>query len=493
MGRMDNSAEFNYQQLGFMEHTRKQTNLPKLKLTSRLYLVLALLIALLLFGNALKHGDISMLPDAARYSILAVVTALFIYCCFPFVNKIAGERDKKKIGVAVMTLAVMVLAYLQSVREFFNAGTLNSLTEFSSLLLVFISGGYFLEIKSIENSFLLNNQKTQIDNILASLDEVIWSVNSTTLEMLYTNAACYKVWGYTPAEMMENKNTFLDAIHPEDKSRFYESAHNVVVSGSATCECRIFHKDKSIRYLRLEARLQKSVDGKTDVISGITIDVTKQKVAEIDANRTARELDNILNSISDGFFAINKDYVITYVNSEFRELYGSRLKVFIGTAYKDIASRELQKVFYRNCNKAMRENMNVGFEEYCAVLNKWFYYKIYPTDSGAAVYITDITDQKEMFRQIMSEKMKLEVQNQKLSEIAWIQSHKVRSPLANIMGLVPLLDFNNPGNPDNIDILNGIKAASERLDDVIHDITDRINSGDVRQQYLQHYKNISVQ
>lgn len=469
------------------EHRKQMLVTPRPILKARLYIVLLLLAALFLFGASFSHGNVGILPLYIQYSILVVVTLVFLYSSFPFVNRVAKEVNKGKISVAIMVLLVMTFAYLHSISEFFEAKTISSLTEFSSLLLIFVSGGYFLEIKGHENSVLLNSQQAQIDNILASLDEVIWSVNSTTLEMVYTNAACLQVWGYSPSEMIEDRTTFLKAIHPDDKGMFYEAIHNVIVSGIGSCEYRIFHKDKSVKYLRSEARLQKSIDGKADLISGITIDITKQRLAEMDANRTAKEIENILSSINDAFFAISNKYVITYVNKEFRALYKNKTNIFIGVPYKDIAPEELQKEFYKNCRKAMNENTNTSFEEYSIVLKKWFYYKIYPATAGATIYITDITEQKELLQSVIDEKAKLQAQNLKLSEIAWIQSHKVRSPLANILGLIPLLDFSTPENPENAAVLTGIKTASERLDAVVHEITDKTRSNAVEEIYPQLY------
>ena len=68
---------------------------------------------------------------------------------------------------------------------------------------------------------------------------------------------------------------------------------------------------------------------------------------------------------------------------------------------------------------------------------------------------------------------KLRTQYEKLSEIAFLQSHLVRKPIANILGLISLLNVDNPGDPVNFKILAGVEIAAKELDSVIHQIVKK--------------------
>lgn len=72
----------------------------------------------------------------------------------------------------------------------------------------------------------------------------------------------------------------------------------------------------------------------------------------------------------------------------------------------------------------------------------------------------------------------IEEQNDKLKEIAWIQSHKVREPLTNILSLVQLFDLKLP-NVEMTDIMNGLVLSSKKLDNVIKEIMDNTGTYDV--------------
>jgi PAS domain S-box-containing protein len=67
----------------------------------------------------------------------------------------------------------------------------------------------------------------------------------------------------------------------------------------------------------------------------------------------------------------------------------------------------------------------------------------------------------------------IEVQNKKLKEISWIQSHMVRAPVARILGLCTLITDGNI--TDKNQIIAYIHHSATELDNVIKDINKKIN------------------
>lgn len=68
---------------------------------------------------------------------------------------------------------------------------------------------------------------------------------------------------------------------------------------------------------------------------------------------------------------------------------------------------------------------------------------------------------------------KLKSQNEKLYEIAFLQSHQVRVPVANIQGLYSLFNFKNHADPVNVEIFEKLKTAADNLDSIIHEIVQK--------------------
>ncbi|RYE50132.1 MAG: hypothetical protein EOP48_20310 [Sphingobacteriales bacterium] len=86
---------------------------------------------------------------------------------------------------------------------------------------------------------------------------------------------------------------------------------------------------------------------------------------------------------------------------------------------------------------------------------------------GVIVNSTDITTQVE-------QKEKISSQHESLKEIAWIQSHKIRKPVATILGLLNLIDLE--GHMEDIQELTLIQTAAYELDEKIRLIVGHANS-----------------
>ncbi|MFC4213027.1 PAS domain S-box protein [Pedobacter lithocola] len=79
---------------------------------------------------------------------------------------------------------------------------------------------------------------------------------------------------------------------------------------------------------------------------------------------------------------------------------------------------------------------------------------------------TDITERLQQFQAI-------QLRNDRLREIAWIQSHKVRAPLAKIMGLVNLLTMKPSVSAETLRLITYIDQSANELDEVIMEVTKK--------------------
>lgn len=74
---------------------------------------------------------------------------------------------------------------------------------------------------------------------------------------------------------------------------------------------------------------------------------------------------------------------------------------------------------------------------------------------------------RETRRELIKNKDKLVEKNKTLEEYAFIISHNIRRPLANILGLVNLFQESTPTVQTNTEIVSKIKQSAEELDDLV--------------------------
>ncbi len=60
----------------------------------------------------------------------------------------------------------------------------------------------------------------------------------------------------------------------------------------------------------------------------------------------------------------------------------------------------------------------------------------------------------------------------KMKEIAWMQSHVIRAPLANLMGLVNMLD-DIPHTEEQGELIAYLRSTSNELDSIIRNISSK--------------------
>jgi PAS domain S-box-containing protein len=103
----------------------------------------------------------------------------------------------------------------------------------------------------------------------------------------------------------------------------------------------------------------------------------------------------ILESVSDGFFSLDRNFRFTYVNAAGERLLGRARQELIGLDIWVEYAPALNTDFEVNYRKAMQDRVVVEFEAEFEPWKRWFAVRAYPSwDGGIAVYFRDITEQR---------------------------------------------------------------------------------------------------
>ncbi len=201
-------------------------------------------------------------------------------------------------------------------------------------------------------------------------------------------------------------------------------------------------------------------------------DITEEHELQEKIKRSELNLRTIINNTDDIIWAVDKNMNIIYANGEFNNRIAKIIKRIpqVGeNALFDFMPKEIEQRYRDHYSQALTGKQVYHVEEHTLEDKTSYletnYYPIIENGivTGVSCYMRDVTERRNYIN-------KIEDVNKRLQDIAWLQSHKVRSHTATILGMVQLYDQDNPDAPDNCDIIEGIKKAATELDNVIKQI-----------------------
>lgn len=114
----------------------------------------------------------------------------------------------------------------------------------------------------------------------------------------------------------------------------------------------------------------------------------------------------ILESITDGFFAVDQEWVITYWNKEAERMLGMPKEDALGENLWEVYKDAIPLKFYSEYHRSVSENVAVRFDEYFPPLKLWVEVSAFPSKDGLSVYFKDISFRKDAEALLNSEKEK---------------------------------------------------------------------------------------
>ncbi|BAY38660.1 two-component sensor histidine kinase [Nostoc sp. NIES-2111] len=119
--------------------------------------------------------------------------------------------------------------------------------------------------------------------------------------------------------------------------------------------------------------------------------VNHEQAARVASEASREQIANILESISDAFFAIDQEWRFTYVNGQAAKLLQKSQDELLGRSAWEVFLDTEDSLFYLETRRAIAQKISVKFEEFYPPLNKWFAVHVYPSKEGVSVYFQDIT------------------------------------------------------------------------------------------------------
>ena len=197
--------------------------------------------------------------------------------------------------------------------------------------------------------------------------------------------------------------------------------------------------------------------------------------AHLSMNRLRREaaehVTTILESISDAFMALDREWRFTYINEEAERSIGMKRDELIGEVHWDVFPEARGTLVETEYRRAMNDRVAIRFENFYAPWQRWFEIRVYPAkDEGVSVFYQDITRRKEIEEATRTATEALRIANADLEQFAYSASHDLREPLRMVLIYCELLKHTYTGQLDSrADEMIGLCLEGARRMDVLID------------------------
>ena len=140
----------------------------------------------------------------------------------------------------------------------------------------------------------------------------------------------------------------------------------------------------------------------------ITKDLTLLRETEEKAAIHQRQLISMMESIKDGFFAMDRNWTVTYWNKEAERMLNTPRSEIIGKNLWDFYPEALKYKFIDTYRQVLETKESARFDEYLPSANMWLEISAYPNLDGLSIYFRDATARIEAEKELQEAKERYE-------------------------------------------------------------------------------------
>ncbi len=216
----------------------------------------------------------------------------------------------------------------------------------------------------------------------------------------YISPAYEEVWGRSRESLYRHPNSWIDAVHPEDRARVIAAVKKSPFHGEV--EYRILRPDGDVRWISARIFTVRNARGRPVRVAGIAEDVTAQRQEEDSLRRSEKLLDSFFRASSAGMLLLDEKLRYVRVNETLADINGVPVEKHIGRTVSEVLPK-LAPVIVPLMRQVLDEKRVVTraisgeVPRSPGTYRHWIasYFPVFTNPISVGGIVVDITDQKQ--------------------------------------------------------------------------------------------------
>lgn len=328
---------------------------------------------------------------------------------------------------------------------------------------------------SIQNKLLAANTRLQQACEIATMG--YWTNDLTSSEIIWSDEM-HKIFETNPETFVLTLDNIKSRFHPEERHKFNTVTFaNFEINEIVESEQRIITDSGKTKWILERIHLIRDNNNLPIRLEGIAVDITNRKLHEQEIFESNERFKILAKATVEAI--IDWDHIndTIFYGEGFNTMFGYETGVvnknlWIKNIHPEDSKRVIrdlkkavnntQKEFFNAEYRFIKANGDIAYIQHKGIFIR--------NEKGEVTRIigamVDLTESLEKMNTI-------EQQNKTLKDISWTQSHMVRAPLANLLGLINLLKDNKKMGYTDERLIDYIGESATKLDHIIHDIVKK--------------------
>lgn len=330
---------------------------------------------------------------------------------------------------------------------------------------------YFNDITERKEADLqLRRSLEQYELISRAANDVIWDWTMDTDQLTWSRNV-RDILGYDVT--VTDYQWWLQLVHPDDRDEVEDIIQQTLEAGKTSwkAEYRFRRQDGSYIFILDRGFIGLDETGKPARMLGSMQDVQQLK----DSQAAVQRLDFILSQSEESIVITDMEQHIEWVNRGFTKMTGYSLEEVRGrkpAAFLRGPETDPDTEDYINERLRAKEPFSADLLNYRKNGEKyWLRMQVSPVfEQGRLQRFVSV--QHEITTQVLQNE-RINDQNERLHEIAYLSAHQLRGPISSILGLTRVYELDDSDPQTNRRIIQYIRDTTDQLDSVIHRIIDK--------------------